>query len=84
MPTDPNVLVSQLTVARHILIEQLLEAEREIARLREARPQPSGERHGWTLWDHVQCVECPGCGFTFDADHEDTEGGGYSCPVCNA
>lgn len=42
----------------------------------------SGTRHGWPVWTGVTCVECPGCGFTFGADHENTNGTGYSCPVC--
>lgn len=42
---------------------------------------PVGERHGWNVWENVTCVECPGCGFTFDQDHEDLEGG-YSCSLC--
>lgn len=36
-------------------------------------------------WEEVvafRCVICPQCAFTFDADHRDTDGGGYSCPVC--
>ena len=36
-------------------------------------------------WDRavaVTCVECPKCAFTFDATHED-EDGGYSCPQCD-
>jgi ssDNA-binding Zn-finger/Zn-ribbon topoisomerase 1 len=36
----------------------------------------------WTRWNSVECVECPDCAFTFDADHEATDGSGYSCPVC--
>lgn len=27
-------------------------------------------------------VSCPGCAFTFDANHRD-EDGGYSCPLCD-
>jgi len=30
----------------------------------------------------VTCVECPDCAFTFDATHEDKDGG-YSCPQCD-
>lgn len=36
-------------------------------------------------WERVEvvCVVCPGCGFTFDADHtDDNDIGGYSCPEC--
>lgn len=41
-----------------------------------------GELRGWSLWTGVTCVECPSCGFTFDASHADTDGTGYSCPLC--
>lgn len=35
----------------------------------------------WTFETAVNCTVCPDCAFTFDEDHEDTDGG-YSCPVC--
>ena len=35
----------------------------------------------WAQHENVTVVECPACGFCFDADHEDHEGG-YSCPMC--
>lgn len=44
------------------------------------RPQPA-ELHGWITAHDVLCVVCPGCGFTFDADHTGP-GVGYSCPLC--
>jgi hypothetical protein len=31
----------------------------------------------------VTCVVCPDCAFTFDADHVDSDGGGYTCPLCH-
>jgi NTP pyrophosphatase (non-canonical NTP hydrolase) len=37
---------------------------------------------GWTVHTGVTCVECPGCAFTFAADHEDHPHGGFSCPNC--
>lgn len=39
------------------------------------------ERRGWSVVEGVTCVACPDCAFTFDADHEDVDGG-YSCPAC--
>jgi hypothetical protein len=30
----------------------------------------------------VRCWVCPDCGFAFDATHTNTDGTGYSCPVC--
>lgn len=42
-----------------------------------------GEYRAWQLW-LGQMVECPGCAFTFGADHTDTPSGGYSCPNCSA
>lgn len=38
-------------------------------------------RHEWAIERNVTCVVCPDCGFTFDADHEDVDGSGYSCPL---
>jgi hypothetical protein len=35
----------------------------------------------WEREEHVDCVSCPECAFTFDACHEDRDGG-YSCPLC--
>ena len=35
----------------------------------------------WLREGHVDCVSCPNCAFTFDACHEDRDGG-YTCPVC--
>lgn len=32
--------------------------------------------------DGVRCWVCPDCGFAFDASHVNTDGTGYSCPVC--
>lgn len=42
------------------------------------------ERCEWTEREQgVECVVCPVCAFTFDADHEnDTPEGGYTCPLC--
>jgi hypothetical protein len=43
------------------------------------------ERHGWPITVGVTCVSCPGCGFTFDAEHTDEpRGDQYSCPTCDA
>lgn len=38
----------------------------------------------WETEESVTCVVCPTCAFTFDADHTNTVGGGYSCPACHA
>jgi hypothetical protein len=42
------------------------------------------QRHGWDIYRGVTCVACPDCAFTFDADHENTDGTGYTCPACVA
>jgi CxxC motif-containing protein len=47
-----------------------------------ARIRSSGTMYGWTLWRNVLCVECPGCAFTFDVDHQNTDRSGYTCPQC--
>jgi hypothetical protein len=49
--------------------------ERETARGNDGRE--------WNRQPGVDCVECPDCGFTFDAAHRD-EDGTYSCPNCLA
>lgn len=36
----------------------------------------------WNVHQGVTCVECPGCAFTFDADHQDVDRDGYTCPEC--
>lgn len=36
----------------------------------------------WEIHEGVRCVECPGCGFTFDASHVDADTERFSCPVC--
>lgn len=35
----------------------------------------------WSSEPEVDCVVCPSCAFTFDADHTDYDNG-YSCPLC--
>lgn len=35
-----------------------------------------------TFHENVRCVEMPCCGFTFDADHQDTDSDTWSCPCC--
>jgi hypothetical protein len=49
-----------------------------------AAPPPWIDAHGhaWERRHGVECVECPDCGFTFAAMHEDGDGSGYSCPNC--
>lgn len=36
----------------------------------------------WQYVTGVDCVVCPGCAFTFDADHIDVGTNRYSCPCC--
>ena len=50
--------------------------------IRQRSAKGVGERHGWPLWINVTCVECPSCGYTFDADHEDVGRAGYTCGEC--
>ncbi|CAI6024749.1 hypothetical protein PAECIP112173_00397 [Paenibacillus sp. JJ-100] len=57
----------------HILMDELEEAQVEIERLKSEKVE---------LW------ECPGCGFTYAAEHEDIDpatgegNGNHTCPVC--
>lgn len=37
----------------------------------------------WVRVDGVSCVACPGCAFTFDADHVTEATGEYDCPNCD-
>ncbi len=32
--------------------------------------------------DGVRCWICPDCAFTFSAEHTNTDGSGYTCPLC--
>lgn len=49
----------------------------------EAEAEPvERERFGWQLQHGVTVAVCPDCAFSFDAEHEDQETGGYSCPNC--
>ncbi len=53
------------------------------SRLRAERDAPvEKERHGWELEHGITVAVCPGCAFSFDAQHEETDGSGYSCPCC--
>lgn len=36
----------------------------------------------WEQIEGVVCVVCPDCAFTFGAEHQNTRGGGYTCPNC--
>lgn len=61
---------------------------REVQRIARCSPvfetSAPRELHGWAVECGVTCVVCPGCAFTFDAQHEDdTPDGGYSCPSCH-
>lgn len=43
---------------------------------------PWREHAQWEIHLGMVCVECPGCGFCFGADHVDDASGRYSCPSC--
>lgn len=37
---------------------------------------------GWIIEKGVECVSCPACAFTFDAQHLTVGTDGYTCPAC--
>lgn len=45
---------------------------------------PDTDTSRWARVEGVTCVVCPGCGFTYAAEHElDRPEGGYACPNCS-
>jgi rubrerythrin len=65
------------------LEEKIRQLERQSSYERLARLELSveNERLRAASRELVACWSCPDCAFTFDAMHEDAEGG-YSCPAC--
>lgn len=47
----------------------------------ETEPHPLAREAAEYIEQAPNMWDCPDCGFSFDARHEDV-GGGYSCPVC--
>lgn len=71
---DPSHVLFEIT-HRHSAPASAADKERETVRGNDGRE--------WNRQRSVDCVECPDCGFTFDAAHRD-EDGTYSCPNCLA